>query len=87
LRVLLLTCCCQISQPITTAFGVHLLKISEIKAGKSSWRDAKIQLKKSATKFLFDWIVQKQLQESKVEFKGNSPYFELTSGKLVVPEK
>lgn len=77
----------QISQPVKTAFGVHLLKITDIKPGNATWRDVRDQLERAATRFLFDRIVNSQKGNSKIEFTGNTPYFEIDTGKLIRPGK
>ena len=76
----------QISEPIRTAFGMHLVKITDTKPGNSTWRDVKVQLKKAATEYLFKRIVDIQIEKSKIEFTGNIAYFELQTGKLVRPK-
>ena len=77
----------QISPPVKTAFGVHLLKINDIKPGNATWRDVRDQLERAATRFLFERIVNSQKRNSKIEFTGNAPYFEIDTGKLIRPGK
>ena len=76
----------QISEPVRTAFGVHLIKISDTKPGNSTWRDVKVELKKAATEYLFKRIVGIQVEKSKIEFTRNTAYFEIQTGKLFRPE-
>ena len=49
----------EISKPVMTRFGVHLIKCIEVKAGELGWRDIIDEVKKSAARAYFDAIVQK----------------------------
>lgn len=57
----------KISQPVTTAFGIHLIKCLEIKPGTLGWRDVIDQVKSSASRAYFDAIVAKHRPEVSIE--------------------
>lgn len=53
----------KLSQPVTTRFGVHIIKCLEVKEGKLGWRDIIDDVKKSASRGYFDAIVEKHRPE------------------------
>jgi parvulin-like peptidyl-prolyl isomerase len=58
----------EISEPITTKFGIHLIRCLEVKPGNFGWRDRLDEVKKSATRELFDAIVAKHRPKVKIEY-------------------
>jgi parvulin-like peptidyl-prolyl isomerase len=48
----------QVSPPVVTSFGVHLIRCRELKAGKVGWRDARAAVKDHAAKTLFEKIAR-----------------------------
>ena len=63
----------EISQPVATTFGVHLIRVNEVKPGQRTWQDARDELKPAVTLYLFRWLADKQRAESKVERVGQWP--------------
>ena len=76
-----------VSEPIQTRFGVHLVRVLEIKAGEKRLAQVRKQVEKAATKFVFEWIVKEQATKTEVRYTGKAPYFDPQSGKLVRPGK
>ena len=58
----------EISTPVTTPFGVHLIYCLEIKEGKKGWRDAMQEVRESATAELFHQIAAQHRSQVTVEF-------------------
>ncbi len=56
----------QISNPIKTKFGVHLIKCLEIKEGKIGPADARDQVRDDATRYLFDTIAKENRAKSNI---------------------
>jgi hypothetical protein len=48
----------QLSPPVVSPFGVHLIKCLEYKPGKIGWKDAREEVQQDAAKTLFDRIHQ-----------------------------
>jgi parvulin-like peptidyl-prolyl isomerase len=63
----------EISQPIVSPFGVHLIECLEIKPGGRTWKDAKTELRHAVNQYLFDWIAKKQRAQAQIEFTGAIP--------------
>ncbi|MCA9178993.1 MAG: peptidylprolyl isomerase [Planctomycetales bacterium] len=57
----------QVSPPVSTAFGVHLIQCLEIKAGKKRWQDVRPELESAVTAHLFSWVADQQRSKAKIE--------------------
>jgi peptidyl-prolyl cis-trans isomerase C len=76
----------QISQPVSTLFGTHLIRVTEIKPGSRQWTEVIPQIKSLASSDLFKEIADKELPAAKIEYTGTVPYFKPGTGELVVPK-
>ncbi|MBI3838786.1 MAG: peptidylprolyl isomerase [Planctomycetia bacterium] len=75
----------EISQPVHTAFGVHLIRATDIKPGTRQWTEAVDQMKSPASLDLFEELAKQERVNAKIEFTGKLPYFNPETGKLVMP--
>jgi len=73
----------EISQPISSNFGIHLIKCIEIKPGEKKLGAVRKEVKAAATQYLFQWVVRKQKSESRVWYSDRMPHFDLKTGELV----
>ena len=73
----------QFSRPVLTPFGVHLIKVTDVKPGLKTWRDARDELKAPAAQALFTELAAAQRPKAKIEFTGVMPHFEPGTTKLV----
>jgi parvulin-like peptidyl-prolyl isomerase len=73
----------EISPPVETKFGVHLIKCLEVKRGRKKLAAVRKEVQAEATKFLFDWVLEQQAGKSKVRYTGNAPYFDPQTQKLM----
>ena len=58
----------QISQPVTTRFGIHLIRVLEEKPGSLTWQDVREDLEKAIRSYLLEWLAERQRKEVKVEW-------------------
>lgn len=72
----------EVSPPVQTTFGFHLIKLIAIKPGKAQIDQVKPVLLQSVKRYLFDWLAEKQAAKTKIEFTGEFPYFEFGTKKL-----
>lgn len=72
----------QLSEPVVTPFGVHLVKVTEIKPGAKTWRDVAEELQSAVVRRGFAKIAAEQRGKSPVEFTGAMPYFDPKTGML-----
>jgi parvulin-like peptidyl-prolyl isomerase len=56
-----------ISEPTVTSFGVHLILCQEILPGEKSWEDARGELRRAVTEYLFRWVADQQRPHCAVE--------------------
>ena len=74
----------QISEPVTTRFGVHLIQCTEVRPGKSTWREARRALAESLSRRLFAELALAGRKRTTIKYTGAMPYFEPGTKKLVI---
>lgn len=57
----------QVSQPVQTKFGIHLIQVLEIKPGQRTWQECRGELRSAVTQYLFRWIAAKERETAQVE--------------------
>ena len=73
----------EISQPVLTPFGVHLIKTTDAKPGKETWQSSRKQIEADAARDLFTQLGEQERKAAKIEFTGNVPYFKPGTTELV----
>lgn len=59
----------QIAMPLTSSFGVHLIKCLEVRQGKAEYGDVQDAVHTAASKDLFELMAKRQLSEVKVTYQ------------------
>jgi len=72
----------EISEPVVSPFGVHLIQCLEVKPGKKTWQEVRGQLEPAAARFVFDWIASRERPAAKIEFTGAMPHFKPGTNEL-----
>jgi peptidyl-prolyl cis-trans isomerase C len=62
----------EVSQPLVSPFGVHLITVLEVKSGQNTWQDAVGQLRPAVTLYLFRWIADQERAKAKIEYVDGS---------------
>jgi len=65
----------QVSQPVKTAFGVHLIRCDEIKPGDKKLAEVRKELENALSLELLDKLAKTQRQHTPVEYTGVLPHF------------
>ena len=73
----------ELSEPVATMYGVHLIRVTETKPGRKVWTDAKTDLQGPASLELFEALSAELRKEAKVEFTGKMPYYKPGTKELV----
>jgi parvulin-like peptidyl-prolyl isomerase len=58
----------QLSEPVVTRFGVHLIEVTEIRPGSRSWEQVQSQVRTSAEKALLARLSRQEAQTTRVTF-------------------
>ena len=75
----------EISKPVSTAFGVHLIQVTEIKRGARQWTEAADRMKAPAAADMFKKLAEQESANAKIEFTGKMPYFDPKTDELIMP--
>ena len=75
----------QVSQPVTSQFGVHLITVTQRKPGTKKMPEVREQIIRPAAAELLEKVAQAQRATIKVEFTGAMPYFKPGTTELVMP--
>jgi parvulin-like peptidyl-prolyl isomerase len=75
----------QISQPVVTPFGVHLITVTDIKPGTKAWAEVVDQLQSPAAKAMFNKLAARERAKAKIEFTDAWPHFAPGTNALVAP--
>lgn len=70
----------QVSEPVRTSFGFHLIKCVEIEPGEKSWYDVPDKVRLAATEFLFDRICGQQRDKVAVRLTDAAPVVAADAG-------
>jgi parvulin-like peptidyl-prolyl isomerase len=76
----------QISQPVATVFGIHLIRVTDIKPGEKKWTDVRDALKTALAEHLLEQLIARERGAVAVQYTGKSPYFKPGTTELVTPK-
>jgi parvulin-like peptidyl-prolyl isomerase len=75
----------EISPPVVTPFGVHLIRCDEVRPGTKQWTDVRPELEAAVARRLLDRLARYQRRFTPVAYTGRGPYFKPDTTELVVP--
>lgn len=64
-----------VSEPVVSAFGVHLIHCREIMPGKKEWQAVRPEIEQAVAQYLFAWIADRERPNATIEFKAAVPHF------------
>ena len=74
----------QVSPPVKTPFGVHLIRCDAITPGRKQLEEVRPQLEEALARELLEKLGQVQRQHTPVQYTGKAPYFKPGTRELVV---
>ena len=75
----------EISQPVTTALGTHLITATGVNPGGKQWTQVVPQIKQAAATDKIKKLVEKERETAKIEFTGKVPYYTPGTKTLATP--
>lgn len=75
----------ELSQPVATPLGVHLIKAGEVKPGTKDIKESMQQIQQLAAADIFKRLVDDQRARAKIEFTGAIPHFKPGTQELATP--
>lgn len=73
----------EISPPVTTHLGVHLIKCTELRPGKNTWRDVRKELVPAATNSVFAQLAAGMREKAEIDYTGAMAHIDPETGNLV----
>jgi parvulin-like peptidyl-prolyl isomerase len=75
----------QVSEPVVTRFGVHLIRCDEIKPGTGELNDVRDEVQEALARELLEKLARFEERHTPVEFTGKWPHFKPGTRELAVP--
>ncbi len=75
----------QVSAPVKTAFGVHLIRCDQVKPGTKRIDEVRGEVEEALGRELLEKLAQIERSHTPVEFTGKFPHFKPGTRELIVP--
>jgi parvulin-like peptidyl-prolyl isomerase len=75
----------EISQPVRTRFGIHLIRVTKVQPGDKKWSDVREQLLQPVAQQLFLKLSQAEREKTPVRYTGAVPYIRPGTQQVVLP--
>ena len=75
-----------VSDPVVTPFGVHLIQLTDVKPGGKKWTDVRSDLTRDLRQQIFQQLATAERGVAKIEITGTTPYFKTGTQELVLPD-
>lgn len=77
----------EISPPVVTPFGIHLITVTDEKPGNVGWADVRDKLYSGAQNELFRELAAELRKTAKIEYTGVLPHIDAATGRIVPASK
>lgn len=75
----------EISPPVRTRFGIHLIRVTKVQPGDKKWSDVREQLLQPVAQQLFLKLSQEEREKTPVRYTGALPYIRPGTQQVVLP--
>ena len=75
----------RLSEPVTTRFGVHLIRCDAVKPGSKPLAEVRNQIEEALARELIDKLARLEREHTPVKFTGKAPHFKPGTRELVAP--
>ncbi|HTQ37443.1 MAG TPA: peptidylprolyl isomerase [Pirellulales bacterium] len=76
----------EISTPVVTNFGVHLIKVTDVKPGTKTWQEVRDQLQPALSEYLLAAVTKQMREKSLVEYAAGVPHFKKGTTELEISQ-
>ena len=76
----------EISPPVATPFGIHLITVTEEKRGELTLADVREPVHAAAKQVMFLALAAELRKGAKIEYSGLLPHIDAATGRIVPPE-
>lgn len=76
----------QISGPVASPFGIHLIRCNKIRPGQKSLEEVRAQVEKALARHIREEIAAAQRRSTPVRYTGATAYWDPQTGQLVLPK-
>ena len=77
----------EVSGPVVTPFGVHLIRVDRIRPGDRPLAEVRDEVEQRLQRELLERLARQERQFTPVRYTGASPYLDLDTGQLVLPDE
>lgn len=77
----------QVSDPVATPFGMHLITVTDVKPGGKSLDEVRSEVMKAFSQWLIDQLIEQQIKTAKIEFNEDFPHYKPGTRELAAVEK
>jgi parvulin-like peptidyl-prolyl isomerase len=74
-----------VSPPVATVFGIHLITVTEVKPGEKKLAELHDAVRAALAEQLYNDLATRERSKAKIEFIGKAPHFKPGTPELVVP--
>jgi peptidyl-prolyl cis-trans isomerase C len=65
----------KVSDPVMTAFGVHLISVTEVKPGDKTLDDVREEVMRSFQQWLIDKLIERERKSAQIEYVDGFPHY------------
>jgi parvulin-like peptidyl-prolyl isomerase len=72
----------EVSPPVTTQFGVHLIQVTEVRPGEKTWTDVREHLRLDLARRLFELIANQERPNATIRIEDQVPRFKVRTKEI-----
>ncbi len=77
----------QVSEPVATPFGVHLITVTDVRPGGKALADVRNEVTLQFSQWIIDQLIEKQIEKAKIEFNESFPHYKPGTRELAAARK
>ena len=77
----------EISEPVATPFGIHLIKVTGVKPGDKTYDEVRTAVQQAHSQQVLKDLVDELQAKANIEFMGNYPHYKPGTEEVVIPTR